>query len=72
MVYSEPCQISKMELFAKIVIVNYFHKKLHLRCLRELQISNKVSGHLDLCRLPAYKDVFLGILIHSSLVLYFK
>ena len=30
--YSEPCQTSKMKLYAKIVNVNYFHKKLHLRC----------------------------------------
>ena len=30
--HSEPSQISKIELFAKIA-VNYFPKKLHLRCL---------------------------------------
>ena len=37
--YSEPCQIIKMKLLAKIVngfqpeAVNYFPKKLYLRCL---------------------------------------
>ena len=28
----EPCQTSKILLFAKIVNVNYHRKKLHLRC----------------------------------------
>ena len=36
-VYSEPCQRYKMEGFAKkshqLLVVNYFHKTLHLRCL---------------------------------------
>ena len=35
--YSEPCQTSKIELFAKIVdgflAINYFFKTHHLRCL---------------------------------------
>ena len=38
--YSEPCQTSKMEGFAKIVngflAGNYFRKTLHLICLTEL------------------------------------
>ena len=37
--YSEPCQTSKMERFAKIIngeAVNYFRKMLHLRCLTGL------------------------------------
>ena len=34
-VNSEHCQISKMEIFAKI-INRYFHKKLHLRLVRVL------------------------------------
>ena len=35
--YSEFCQTSKVELFAKIInfsAVNYFPKNLHLRCLK--------------------------------------
>ena len=32
--YLESCQTSKMGRFAKIVAVNYFHKMLHLRCLK--------------------------------------
>ena len=36
-VYLEPCQISKVESFPNLVewlqAVNYFYKKLHLRCL---------------------------------------
>ena len=33
--YLKPCQISVMKVFCKIVndLVNYFHKKLHHRCL---------------------------------------
>ena len=40
--YSEPCQTNKMDHFAKksqrLLVVNYFCKTLHLRCLRRFWI----------------------------------
>ena len=38
--YLELCQTYKMELFGNVVIVvNYFRKKLHLRCLTGLWVK---------------------------------
>ena len=48
--YSQPCQTSRIERFARIVnglkTVNYFHKTLYLRCL---QGSEYASEALVLC-----------------------
>ena len=35
-VYPNSCQTSKIELSTKMKAVNYFHKKLDLRCVTEL------------------------------------
>ena len=48
--YSESCQTSKMECFAKIV--NYFRKTFHLRCLRGFLI--RLSTQIFVQNSPKY------------------
>ena len=43
--YPEPCQTSKMECFEKIVNVTYFHKTLHLRCLKGFSVRLSFVPH---------------------------
>ena len=66
--YSEPCEISKMELFAKLI--NFYCKKLHLRFLTgfSLWVYNKVT--FSFFRQYSKLSVALGSLIYTFVYLH--
>ena len=66
--YSEPCEISKMEVFAKVI--NFYCKKLHLRFLTgfSLWVYNKVT--FSFFRQYSKLSVALGSLIYTFVYLH--